>query len=122
MRRSSPELADVDDAARATTSAMVGAPGAGEQAAGVVAAEERRREVEDVAVDQAGGVEVVGHRGAALDQHLEDAPLPELVEDLAEVARRARAPGGPRRRRAALAEHDPQRARRRRPHRRAAGR
>ena len=81
------------------TSSMVARAGAGEQAAGVVAAEEGGGQVEHVAVDQAGGVEVVGHRGAALDQHLQHAPCPELVEDLAEVARASSRPGGPGRRR-----------------------
>ena len=68
------------------TSAMVGAPGP-PTAAAVVAAEQRRGEVEDVAVDEAGPVEVAGDGGAALDQGLDDTPAPELVEHVAEVAR-----------------------------------
>ena len=62
---------------------MVGAPGPANSGPGVVAAEEGRSQVEDVPVDQSGGVEVVGHRGASLHQHLHDPPRAEFVEDLA---------------------------------------
>ena len=86
-----------------------GGAGSGEQAAGVVAAEQSGRQVEHVAVDQARPVQVVGHRGAALDQHLEHAALAR--------GRRARPPGVPLEleRRVhpgvgrAPAEHDPER-------------
>ena len=53
---------------------------AGEQAPGIVAAEQRRRQVQHVAVDEPRGVEVVGDAGAALDQQLDDALGPQLVE------------------------------------------
>ena len=64
---------------------MPGAPGSGEHAPGVVAAEEHRCEVEDVVVDEPGDVERVGHRGPALDQHLHGPFRAEAVEQLAEV-------------------------------------
>src|SRR6478752_1170547 len=54
--------------------------GAREQAACVVATEERGGNVEHVAIDQPGVVEGVGHTGATLDHQLEDPLGPELVE------------------------------------------
>ena len=122
MRRSSPEPLDGDDAAPPHV-VDGAAPGAGEQRPGVVAAEQRGREVQDVAVDEAGAVEVAGDRGAAFDHHLHDAP--------AARARRARSPSRPSsssagwtlRASAGAAEHDPQRvARPRRGGRSAPGR
>ena len=68
------------------TSSIDGGAGAGEQAAGVVAAEEHGREVEHVAVDEPLRVEGVGDGRAALDEQLEVALGAELVEQLAEVA------------------------------------
>ena len=68
------------------TSSMVGAPGAGEQRASVVAAEQRRREVEHVPVDEALAMERAGDRRAALDHRLDDAAAAELVEHVAERA------------------------------------
>ena len=58
--------------------------GAGEEGPAVVAAEEHRGEVEHVPVDQTLLVEGVGHGGAALDEHLEGALGPELVEQVRE--------------------------------------
>ena len=60
--------------------------GAGEQRPGVVAAEQRRRQVEDVAVDEPGAVEGARDGGAALHQHLHDAAATQLVEHVVEVA------------------------------------
>src|SRR5690349_4228158 len=60
-------------------------PGPGEQAPGVVAAEEGRGQVDDVAIDETGGVEGVGDGRAALDHELEHAPLPQVVEDRSEL-------------------------------------
>ena len=63
---------------------------------------QRRRQVQHVAVDQARPVEVAGDGGPALDHDLQDAAAAELVEHVAEVAARARGPGGPGRRRGAV--------------------
>ena len=71
---------------RARRASIVGAPGPRNSADGVVAAEHRRGEVDDVAVDEPGGVDVVGDGGAALDEQLQHAAPAELVEDRAEVA------------------------------------
>ena len=94
MRRSSPELVDRDDAAPPDVVDGRRAR-AGEQRSGVVAAEQRRREVEHVAIDEAGPVEDAGDRGAALDQDLQDAPAAELVEQLARARPGTRAPAAP---------------------------
>ena len=78
-----------------------------EQAEGVVAPEHGGGQVDDVAVDEAGGVEGVGDGGPALDEHLQHATPAELVEHGPEVARQleARVDLGAGRR---LPEHDPQ--------------
>ena len=60
-------------------------PAAGEERAPVVASEEHRRQVQDVAVDESGGMEVVGHRGPTLDQQLENPALPEVGQNRLEV-------------------------------------
>ena len=65
---------------------MVAAPGPANRPRAVVAAEQGGREVDDVAVDQAGGVEGVGDGRAAFDHQLEHAPAAEVVEHRAEVA------------------------------------
>ena len=63
-----------------------GDAGAGEHGTGVVTPEERRRQVEHVAIDESAGVEVVRHGRSAFHQQLHDALVTELVEDLFEVA------------------------------------
>src|SRR5829696_3041439 len=63
-----------------------GGSGTGEQPAGVVATEQHGREVQHVAVDQPGPVEIPGHRCAALDQYLQHLAAPQLVEHVTEVA------------------------------------
>ena len=77
------------------STSIVGAPGPANSADGVVAAEHRRGEVHDVAVDEPGVVEGVGDGRPALDQQLQDAAAAELVEHRAEVAASARGTGGP---------------------------
>ena len=82
--------------------------GAPEQAQRVVATEHGGGEVDDVPVDEPGGVEGVGDGRPALDEHLQHAPTAEIVEHGAEVAGQLQArvdpgPGG------GPAEHDPQR-------------
>ena len=94
MRRSAPRRVTERIAPR-HTAPIVAAPWPVNSPRRVVAAEERGREVEHVAVDEAGLVEGVGDRGAALDEHLEVALGPELVEQLAEVTVDARGTGGP---------------------------
>src|SRR5690606_32810106 len=58
----------------------------GEQRPGVVAAEQRGSEVDDVLVDETGPVEVAGHRCTALHQQLDDPTFAELVEQVGQVA------------------------------------
>ena len=111
-RRSAPSWATETNVPR-HRSAIVEHAGPGEQRPAVVAAEQRRREVEDVPIDEALRVEVVRHRRTAFDQHLENPSPAELVEDGLEVARQLdrRSDLGPVR---DGAEDDPQRLARRR--------
>ena len=81
------------------TSSIVGAPAPPNSGRGVVAAEQRGRQVDHVAIDQTGVVEVVRDVGAALDQHLEHAAVAQLVEHVAEVTVDLDAPAGSWRRR-----------------------
>ncbi len=84
------------------------APGPANRPAGVVAAEQQRRQVEHVAIDQSGLVQIVGQPGAALHQQLEHPALAQVVEHPTE--RPAQLQGrmhlGVRRR---AAQHHPQR-------------
>ncbi len=59
---------------------MVGAPGPVNSGAAVVSAEQRRCEVQHVAIDEAGAVERGRNGRAALDHRLHDASPAELVE------------------------------------------
>ena len=77
------------------TSAMVGAPGPANRPRASSPPKRAGREVEHVAVDEAGLVERVGHGGAALHQHLEVALGAELVEQRHRGRRRAPGTGGP---------------------------
>ena len=79
------EAGDVDDPAPPDVGDG-GRAGAGEEGAAVVAAGQGGGEVDDVAVDEPGPVELAGHRGSPLDQDLEDVASAELVEDLVQVA------------------------------------
>ena len=83
--------------------------GTGEQRAAVVAAEQRRREVEHVAVDEAGAVERAGDGGAALDHHLHDASPTELVEHVVERRPSSSSAGWTLAPVGRVAEHDAQR-------------
>jgi hypothetical protein len=86
---------------------MVGAPGPA-KSPGVVAADERGRQVEDVLVDQAGTVEGARDPGPALDEQLDAPARAELVEHGLEVAGALEAGVDPRSGRGGP-EHDPQR-------------
>ena len=82
--------------------------GTAEQPERVVAAEQCRGEVDDVAVDEPGGVEGVGDGGPAFDQQLQHSALSEIVEHGAKIAGQLEAgvdPGAGRR----PTEDDPQR-------------
>src|SRR3546814_12026716 len=57
-----------------------------EEPKGVVATEESRSEVHDVAVDEALGVEPRGDSGSSLHEDLHAVALAELVEDRSQVA------------------------------------
>ena len=69
-RTSSPSVDTEVNRPRRSTS-IVGAPGPRNSPSGVVAAEHGRGEVDDVAVDEAGGVERVGDGRPALDEQLQ---------------------------------------------------
>src|SRR3546814_1997692 len=78
-----------------------------EEPKGVVATEESRSEVHDVAVDEALGVEPRGDSGSSLHEDLHAVALAELVEDRSQVAAALDAGvdlGAGR----GLAQHDPQ--------------
>ena len=103
-------VADAFDDVEAAAPEVVdrGCGGAGDGGGGVGAGEQRRRDVEHVAVDEAGGVERPDHAGTAFDHQLDDAAPSEVVEQLVEAAAPldARVHTGVRRRRA---EHHTQR-------------
>jgi hypothetical protein len=79
------ELADRDEPAAPSLGHGRGAA-PGEDRSAVVSAEKRRREVEDVPVDEAVSVELVRDLRATLDEELQDAAATELVENGAERA------------------------------------
>ena len=96
MRRSSPRRATDADARRARRRRWSAAPGPANRPRRVVAAEERGREVEHVAVDEAGARWKAWATVAPPSTSTCRWPLaPELVEQLAEVAVDARGTGGP---------------------------
>ena len=82
------------------TSPIVPAPGPAKSGRPSSPPKNDRRQVQDVAVDQAGGVEVVGHGRPALDQQLEHAAPSELGQDVVAGRPTARVPGAPGRPRA----------------------
>ena len=75
--------------AEATTGDRIdaGRAGAREHGLAIVATEQDGSEVEHIAIHEPGSVKVVGDGGATLDEHLEMAEGPQLVEDRTEVAR-----------------------------------
>ena len=95
--RPPPPLEDPLPAARPTpscplhTSPIVPAPGPAKSGRPSSPPKKRRRQVQDVAVHQPGGVEVVGHGGPALDQQLEHAAAAQLVSTSARSPESSRA-------------------------------
>ena len=84
--RTSPPTRHTDVNEPRGSSPIDGAAGPRNRPERVVAPEHGRGQVDDVAVDEAGVVEGVGHGRSALDEDLQDAASAELVERRAEVA------------------------------------
>jgi hypothetical protein len=62
-----------------------------EQATSIISAEQRRRQIEHVSIDQTGFVEGVGDARSPFDEHLQNPPTPQIVEDRPEIAREFKA-------------------------------